>query len=292
MLPIVVSAARSGCGISPTTVPSSLQTPATFQTEPFGFAPGGDLPGLRRVPEDDLVALPELAEKRRLDVVAPLAVGDRHLEDLAPPEPPGERALGLLDGDVGPLAPELEALVPQKRPGQEARLAEDLEAVAAPEHQPAAGHEARQRLDDRRAARHGARPQIVAVGEAARKDQAIETVDIGVPVPHVLDRLVEHLGDDVVEIHVTPRAREDHDAESHEASCSDEVAVTPPCEPPEQILLRGLRAAQGDAVNSRADRRRPPPPRRCSPRPRGWRGASGTSRRVAGARAPRRSRRA
>ena len=40
--------------------------------------------------------------------------------------------------------------------------------------------------------------------------------------------------------------------------------------------------AQADEVNLRADRRRPPPPRRCSPRSRGWPGASGTSRPVAG----------
>ena len=40
MLPTVVSAARSGCGMSPTTVPSSFDTPAMFQIEPFGLAPG------------------------------------------------------------------------------------------------------------------------------------------------------------------------------------------------------------------------------------------------------------
>jgi hypothetical protein len=59
-------------------------------------------------------------------------------------------------------------------------------------------------------------------------------------VPHVLDRLVEHLGDDVVEIHVTPRAREDHDAESHEASSPDEVAVMPPVDRSGRILLRAV----------------------------------------------------
>ena len=161
-------------------------------------------------------------------MIAPLTVGDRHLEDLAAPEPTRERALGLLDGHVRPLAPELEAFVPEEGPGEQAGLAKDLEAVAASQDQPAAGHEARQGPDDRGAARHGPRPQVVAVGEAAWENQAIEAADIGVPVPHVLDRLVEHLGDDVVEIHVTPRAREDHDAESHEASSPDAVTVMPP----------------------------------------------------------------
>src|SRR5215471_6775026 len=82
--------------------------------------PRGHLARLRRIAEDDLLALPELAEEGRLDVVAPFAVGDRHLQDLTTAEPPGERTLGLLDGHVSPLAAELEALVPEKRTGKEA----------------------------------------------------------------------------------------------------------------------------------------------------------------------------
>src|SRR5262245_29243572 len=82
---------------------------------------------LRRVPEDDLVALLELAEEGGLHVVAPLSVGDGHLEDLSAPEPASEWALGLLDDDVGPLAAELEALVSEERPRQETAPAEDLE---------------------------------------------------------------------------------------------------------------------------------------------------------------------
>src|SRR5262245_60578698 len=160
------------------------------------------LSALGRVPEDDLVALPELTEEGRLRVVATLAVGDRHLEHLAAPETTGERALGLLHDDVGPLAAELEALVPQERSGKKTRLAQDLEAIAASEHHPAAGHEAREGSDDRRATRDRARAQVVAVGKPTRENKAIEALDISVPVPHVLDRLVEHLGNDVVEVHV------------------------------------------------------------------------------------------
>src|SRR5262249_54026636 len=74
---------------------------------------------LRRVAEVDRVALLELAEEGALHVVAPLSVGDRHLEDLTAPEPARESALGLLDDDVGPLAAELEALVSEERPRQE-----------------------------------------------------------------------------------------------------------------------------------------------------------------------------
>ena len=223
--------------MSPTTVPSSLQTPATFQTEPFGLAPPVTSARFGRVAKTiwSRSRAGEAAPRRRGSA---LTVGDRHLEDLAAPEPTRERALGLLDSHVRPLAPKLEAFVPEEGPGEQAGLAKDLEAVAASQDQPAAGHEARQGPDDRGAARHGPRPQVVA-GEAAWENQAIEAADISVPVPHVLDRLVEHLGDDVVEIHVTPRAREDHDAESHEASSPDAVTVMPPFDR-SRILLRDV----------------------------------------------------
>ncbi len=38
--PVSASTACSGCGIRPTTLPASLQTPAMSATEPFGFCPG------------------------------------------------------------------------------------------------------------------------------------------------------------------------------------------------------------------------------------------------------------
>src|SRR5262249_38038761 len=183
-------------------------------------------------------------------------VGKGYVERVASPQAAGEGALRLLDDDVGRLTAELETLVPQEGPREEASLAQDLEAVAAAEYEPAAGHEPRQRADDRRAARHRARPQVVAVGETPWQDQAIEAFAIGVPVPHVLDRLVEHLGDDVVEIHVTPCAREDHDAESHAASCSDEVAGTPSVTRPGNIRAKFYYAAR-----TRTRRRTSPRPR-------------------------------
>jgi hypothetical protein len=75
-------------------------------------------------------------------------VGDRHLESLTTPEAPRERTLRLLHDDMGPLAAELKAIVPQEGPREEAGLAENLEAIAASQNQPAAGHEARQGVDD------------------------------------------------------------------------------------------------------------------------------------------------
>jgi hypothetical protein len=74
-------------------------------------------------------------------------------------------------------------------PGRSPAFAEDLEAVARAEHEPAARQELRQRFDDRRAAGHRARAEVITVGEAARKDDAVEIGQVAVPMQHVLDRL-------------------------------------------------------------------------------------------------------
>src|SRR3990167_2374233 len=68
--------------------------------------------------------------------------------------------------------------------------------------------------------RPGPRAEVVAVGEPARKDQAVEIGQVRLPVPDVAHRLMEHLADDVVEVAVTPRAGEDDHAEFHGAGCS------------------------------------------------------------------------
>src|SRR5213082_2210063 len=88
--PIADSAARSGCGMSPSTLPSGLTIPAMFSTEPFGFAACVT----RRIAEDDLVPRLELTERLRVRVVLALAVRDRHREYLPRPEPTRERRLG------------------------------------------------------------------------------------------------------------------------------------------------------------------------------------------------------
>ena len=70
--PVSGSTACSGCGISPTTLPAALETPAMSRAEPFGFSPG-------RVAERDLAAGLELVEHRLGRVVAAGRVldGDR-----------------------------------------------------------------------------------------------------------------------------------------------------------------------------------------------------------------------
>ena len=148
-------------------------------------------------------------------MVLALAVRDRHLEDLAGTQRPRERRLDVVDHHVRRLAAVLQTLVAHQRARQQARFAKDLEAVARAEHEPTAREELGQRLHHRRAAGHGARAQVVAVREAAGQDDAVEVVEIPIPVPHVLDRLPDDFRDDVVEVAVAPRARKHDDAESH-----------------------------------------------------------------------------
>ena len=80
-------------------------------------------------------------------------------------------------------ADEAHRLVEQQRAGQQARLAEDLEAVADPQHRAAAGGEGGDRLHRRREAGDRARPQVVAVGEAAGDDDAVDAGEVALFVP-------------------------------------------------------------------------------------------------------------
>src|SRR5439155_24166545 len=109
------------------------------------------------------------------------------------------------------------ALAPGEHARRQPRPAQDLESVARDEHEPAARDELTKRLDHRRAPGHRTSPQIIAIGEAAGQDHAVELVELALAVPHVAHGLVEHLGDDVVKVAVAPRAGEDDATESHDA---------------------------------------------------------------------------
>ena len=64
-------------------------------------------------------------------------------------------------------------------PGQEAGLAEHLEAVADADDRPARLGEARDRTHDRREAGDRTRPQVVPVGETAWEHDRVEPDDVG-----------------------------------------------------------------------------------------------------------------
>ena len=83
----------------------------------------------------------------------------------------------MLDEDVDLAAHEAQRGVGQQRAGQQAGLAQHLEAVADAEHRTALGGEPRDRVHHRREAGDRAGAQVVAVGEAAGHDHGVDAAD-------------------------------------------------------------------------------------------------------------------
>ena len=81
----------------------------------------------------------------------------------------GEERVRPLDAQPDVAADELEIAVPAQHARQQPRLAEDLEAVADPEHGAAGGRELAHGVEHRREAGDRAAAQVVAVREAARQ---------------------------------------------------------------------------------------------------------------------------
>ncbi len=134
------STACSGCGISPRTLPSRLHTPATSWTEPFG---------LSLVAQDDLVQIRQLGVELLVGVPAALAVlhGDR--QHLPLDAASRELRVRTLDAHAHVTTNELERPVRAEHAREHPGLAEDLEAVADPEHGAAVGGERDRRRPSR-----------------------------------------------------------------------------------------------------------------------------------------------
>src|SRR5437588_7162005 len=140
---------------------------------------------------------------------------DRDAEDVALIASRRERKIGPLDEQVGPLAPKLERGVADERAGQEARLAQDLEAVADAPDQATAVGKLTDLFHDRREARDRTGAQVVAIREASGQDDAVAAFEVVVLVPQIDQLGAKHLVDDPSAVAVGPRAREDHDSELH-----------------------------------------------------------------------------
>ena len=192
----------------PSTLPRSLVIPAMFLADPFGLASPVTSPsGVQYLNATWPFGL-QAVERVRVGVVVALAVRDRYAQHLAVRARPGERARCSLDAEIHPLAPELQVRVPRQDARQQPGLAQDLEPVAYPDDQAAVGGELLHGLHHGREARQRPGPQVVAVGETARQDDAVVGRQVGLLVPDVLDRLVQHLVDHVIAVGVAPGARE------------------------------------------------------------------------------------
>ena len=211
--PVSGSTACSGWGMSPTTLPARLLTPAMSRAEPLKFV-------ARRVAHDDLPVGLELVEHRvRRPVAAGLVLG-RDGEPVAARAGARPHRAGVDHFELDLPADEAQRRVRQQRARQQARLAQHLEAVADAEHEPAVAGEALDLLHDRREARDRAHAQVVAVGEAARDDHRVDALQVVVAVPQQ-HRLPHALGR-AQRVDVVAGAGEADDAELH---CLDLVVL-------------------------------------------------------------------
>ncbi len=99
--------------------------------------------------------------------VIAFAMRDRHPNDLPGIIAARERGIRTFDPQMHIMADEFQPRVAHEHAGQKARLAENLETVADPEHQPATGSKIAHRVHDRRTRGDGAAAQIVAIGKSA-----------------------------------------------------------------------------------------------------------------------------
>src|SRR5207248_7195751 len=97
------------------------------------------------------------------------AMLDRDRQALAGLAPGGERSVSALDDERDVPARERERRVRAQRARQQSGLAEDLESVADPEHEPTVGGEACDGGHHGRKAGDRSAAKVVAVGEASRK---------------------------------------------------------------------------------------------------------------------------
>ena len=115
-------------------------------------------------------------EGRSVGEVVALSMGYGNLQDLTRCTVGGKGCGGTLNTQARPLTSVLEVVVSREYAGKQAGLAENLEAVADANDQPAAGGEAGYGRHNRGEAGYRPCPQIVSVGKPAGQDYAVETV--------------------------------------------------------------------------------------------------------------------
>ena len=124
------STACSGCGISPNTLPCSLDDARDVADRAVRVL-------ARRVAEHDLPVRLEALDELVVGEPAAVAVLDGDRQRVALGAARGERRVRALDGQRDVAADERERRVRAQRARQQAGLGQDLEAVADPEHEPA-----------------------------------------------------------------------------------------------------------------------------------------------------------
>src|SRR5207253_2997102 len=219
------------------------------------------------VPEDDLAVSLEGFEGVRVGEEIAFAVRDWDSEDLARSTIDRESTITLLDPQLHPLAAKLARRVSQQRSRQQTRLLKDLKAIADAEHEAAAVREVRDRIHHRGEARDGATAKVVAVGEAAGKDDEVEVTEVPLAIVDKANRFTQDLEERVGTIPVTPGAGKHHDTGLQEGppprnsasagsgwSSMRKSSITSLASSWRAISSTRLRACSSSASSSRIDR--------------------------------------
>src|ERR1700674_2832725 len=178
------------------------------------------------VTENYLAVLFKPGERGFVAIVIAVKMRDGNPEDLTLLRGVGERRVRLLDADMHVAADEAQAAIPHHRAGEQARFAQDLEAVADAEHHSAAVCEFFDGLHHRRKTRDGAGAQIIAVGKSAGKDDGVAIRQIFRLVPDKFDRLPQNVADGVKRVMIAIGPGKNYDSKFHAVAAPCRVAGT------------------------------------------------------------------
>src|SRR5882762_5581598 len=180
----------------------------------------------RRVAKNDLAIFLEVGERGFITVVIAIGMRDGKLEDLSLLRGVGERRVRLLDADVYVAADEAQAAIAHHRAGEQAGLAQNLEAVADAKYHSAAVREFFDGLHHRRKPRDSAGAQIIPIGKSAGQDNGVAIRQIFRLVPDKFDGLPQNVADGVKRVMIAIGPGKNYDSKFHAVAAPCSIAGT------------------------------------------------------------------
>src|SRR5437867_3089003 len=194
-------------------VPLLVQNPGDGLDRAGGIGLRGQAPLLVAIAEGDAPLRLQPLQSFRIGEVAPFPVPHRHPQDLARPQLPGEGRVLALGPKPQISADVLEVAIADEGPGQQPRFNQDLKTVANSEDPASLPGEPDDTLHNRGKFGHRPAAEVIAVGEAPGKDDAVATGKRPVLVPEKTGLLTQDVLHHMVAIVLAVRAGENHDAE-------------------------------------------------------------------------------
>src|SRR3989441_267839 len=216
----------------------------------------------------------ERRERALVGDVAALAVLDRQLEYLARAAAVGEERVRGLHPHGDEVAHEAERAVGDQRPGEQPRLAQDLEAVADAQHEATLAGVPRHGVHDGREHGQRAAAEGVAVREAARQDHAVRAAERAVLGLEGHRLVAQHALGGAQRVPVVVGAGEDDHPPAHQrrssASSTRKSSITPLASSRSHISRTRAEAVAEAASSSRSSTYLPTFTSCTSAKPRAW----------------------